>query len=333
MDYVQQQDESREGDSKDRIKSMNKSRLSVEKYVLFYLRGKHMFGSFYGWYLKCQSDTQTLAVIPAVHNTGDKRACSIQVITDNDAWTVVFPADSFRRTKRNMFIGENRFGEKGIYLAIRTPQAAIRGKLEFGPLSPLKYDIMGPFAFVPFMECRHSVLSMYHSVRGNVCINEKKYSFENAIGYWEGDRGRSFPKEYLWTQCFFECGALMLSVADIPMAGIHFTGVIGVVLWQGKEYRIATYLGARAVKIQNKTVRIVQGDLELDARLLEASKRPLKAPVKGDMVRTIHESAACRAAYRFRRQGRTLFAFETDRASFEFECFTAFHPVEGSNLR
>lgn len=23
--------------------------------------------SFYGWYMKCQSDTQTLAVIPAVH--------------------------------------------------------------------------------------------------------------------------------------------------------------------------------------------------------------------------------------------------------------------------
>ena len=27
----------------------------------------------------------------------------------------------------------------------------------------------------------------------------------------------------------------MLSVADIPMAGIRFTGIIGVVLWRGKE--------------------------------------------------------------------------------------------------
>lgn len=43
----------------------------------------------------------------------------------------------------------------------------------------------------------------------------------------------------------------MLSVADIPMAGIHFTGIIGAILWMGKEYRIATYLGARVVKIQN----------------------------------------------------------------------------------
>ena len=83
--------------------------------------------------------------------------------------------------------------------------------------------------------------------------------------------------------------------------------------------RMATYLGAGVVQIQNNMVRVKQGNLELDARLLEASGRPLKAPAKGDMVRTIHESASCRAFYRFCKKGRTLFAFETDRASFEFE--------------
>ena len=278
-----------------------------------------MSGSFYGWYLKCQSDTQTLAVIPAVHNVGRKRTCSIQIITDNDAWTATFTTDVFQRTKRNIFIGENQFGEEGIHLAIHTPQLTVKGKLDFGPLCPLKYDIMGPFALVPFMECRHSVWSMRHSVQGNVYINGQKYSFHNAWGYWEGDQGRSFPKEYVWTQCCFSGGSLMLSVADIPMAGIHFTGVIGAVLWQGKEYRIATYLGARVVQIQNNMVRVIQGNLELDAQLLEASERPLKAPAKGDMVRTIHESASCRAFYRFRKKDCTLFAFETDRASFEFE--------------
>lgn len=278
-----------------------------------------MYNSFYGWYLKCQSDTQTLAVIPAVHNAKNKRTCSIQVITDDDAWIVTFNGDLFKRTRRNIYIGENRFGDKGIRLEIHTPQLSVRGHLHFGALFPLKYDIMGPFALVPFMECRHSVWSIRHSVKGTVCINGQNYSFQNAWGYWEGDQGRSFPKEYIWTQCSFSDGAIMLSVADIPMAGIHFTGIIGAILWRGKEYRIATYLGARVVRIQNKAVRVVQGSLELDVRLLEASERPLKAPTKGNMVRTIHESASCRAFYRFRKNGRTLFAFETDRASFEFE--------------
>lgn len=111
----------------------------------------------------------------------------------------------------------------------------------------------------------------------------------------------------------------MLSVADIPIAGIHFTGIIGVVLWRGKEYRIATYLGAGVVQIKNKMVRVIQGNMELDVRLIETFERPLRAPANGKMIRTIHESASCRAFYRFRKGGCTLFAFETDRASFEFE--------------
>lgn len=274
---------------------------------------------FYGWYLKCQSATQTLAVIPAVHQTEGKRTCSIQIITEDDAWTVKYPVDALRRNRKMIAIGDSRFGESGIRLAIRRPDLTVTGELTFGDLSPLKYDIMGPFSFVPFLECRHSVRSMRHSVCGTVRINGQTYAFPSAWGYWEGDRGRSFPKEYIWTQCCFSGGSLMLSVADIPIAGFHFRGIIGVVLWHGRQYRIATYLGARVVRIGNGTVRVIQGNLQLDAKMLEMTKRPLMAPKKGNMVRTIHESAASRARYRFRKGGRTVFAFETDRASFEYE--------------
>ena len=123
-----------------------------------------MYGSFYGWYLKCQSASQTLAVIPAIHQTKRKQTCSIQIITNTNAWTVDFPADAFHRTKKHISIGENQFGENGIRLAIHTPELSISGALDFASLSPLKYNIMGPFAFVPFLECRHSVFSMQHSV-------------------------------------------------------------------------------------------------------------------------------------------------------------------------
>lgn len=274
---------------------------------------------FYGWYLKCQSDTQTLAVIPALHRAGRKCTCSIQFITEKESWTVIFPGNTFWQSGKCISIGENQFGVNGIRLTVNTPDLTVKGKLSFGSLSPLKYDIMGPFALVPFMECRHSVWSMQHLVNGNVCINGQNYSFQNGYGYWEGDRGRSFPKEYVWTQCCFMGGSLMLSVADIPMAGVHFTGIIGFVLWQGKEYRLATYLGAKAVRIRNGMIRIVQRNLELEIRLLENAGSPLKAPMKGDMVRTIRENPSCRAFYQFKKNGQVQFAFETDKASFEYE--------------
>lgn len=276
-------------------------------------------GWFYGWYFKCQSDTQTLAVIPAVHQTGRKRTCSVQVITEKQSWTISLPGEAFRRRGGTIFIGKNRFGERGIRLALCIPGLKVKGKLAFGALFPLKYNIMGPFSLIPFLECRHSIRSMKHKVWGTVSVNGKEYSFDGAKGYWEGDRGRSFPREYIWTQCSFERGALMLSVADIPIAGFHFRGIIGVVLLDGREYRLATYLGAKTAGIKNGLVRVIQGRLELEAELIKRAGKPLKAPAEGSMVRTIHESAACRARYCFRKGSRTLLDFETDRASFEYE--------------
>lgn len=278
-----------------------------------------MHNFFYGWYLKCQSDMQTLAVIPAIHKTENKCTCSIQIITEDGAWIIPYAVDDFHQGRRVIKIGNNRFGKRGFKLAIHTPELTAKGIIGFGPLSPLKYDIMGPFSLIPFLECRHSVFSMRHTVRGKIQVNGQEYDFSDAWGYWEGDQGRSFPSEYAWTQCCFADGSLMLSVADIPLAGFHFTGVICAVLYKNREYRLATYLGAKVMQIHRGRIRITQGDLELEARLLRRTGKVLKAPKEGDMVRTIRESVACSAFYRFRQGKRTLFEFETDGASFEYE--------------
>lgn len=276
---------------------------------------------FCGWYFKCQSDTQTLAVIPAVHKSKEGKSCSVQLITDKGAWNVCFPYADFHKPKNGFHIqvAKNYFGKDGIKLCLNTPDCSAVGSVRFGALSPIQYDIMGPFRYVPFMECRHSVVSMKHAVNGELCINEANYRFQDAVGYIEGDRGYSFPKEYAWTQCSFEGGSLMLSVADIPFGLLHFTGVICAIFWQGKEYRMATYLGAKAIRIENGEIVICQGDMVLSVKLIEKYTHPLLAPVSGIMSRTIHESAACRASYCFQESGHTLFSFETAKASFEYE--------------
>lgn len=216
-------------------------------------------------------------------------------------------------------MGENVFDTSGIRIYLKNSACTVEGEVCFGQFAPIRYNIMGPFQYVPFMECRHSVVSMRHSVTGKMSVNGDVFNFDNALGYIEGDRGRSFPKEYIWTQCHFEGGSLMLSAADIPMLGLHFTGIIGVILWRSQEYRIATYLGARALKIADQEITIRQGDKLFTARLIEKKSHPLNAPVSGEMSRTIHESAACKANYRFEIGGEPVFDFMTDRASFEYE--------------
>lgn len=274
---------------------------------------------FRGWYFKLQNQEETIAFIPAKHTDA-----SLQIITKNTSYCVPFEGRQYKEYERPFCVrlGHNVFGEMGIELNIVTSALTVQGRVTFQNWSPLAYDIMGPFCFVPFMECRHSVRSMAHRVDGYIVINGKQYVFKNGRGYIEGDRGRSFPKEYVWTQCHFEDAgpcSLMLSVADIPLAGMHFTGVISAILWRGREYRLATYLGARAVCIGEGRVVIRQGPYTLTAQLLERGGHTLQAPVAGDMSRRIRESAACKARYSFSRHGQVLFALDTDRAAFEYE--------------
>ena len=141
----------------------------------------------------------------------------------------------------------------------------------------------------------------------------------DGTGYIEGDRGESFPREYLWTHCNYEENSIMLSVAEIPMLGRSFTGIIGFVYLKGKEYRIATYLGAKVVKMGNNFVEIKQGRFKLTAKLMKENSHKLNAPVGGCMSRLIKESVACEAEYSFSVSDKQILDFTTSNASFEYE--------------
>lgn len=274
---------------------------------------------FCGWYYRCQSDNQTLAIIPSVHKTKACNFYTIQLITDTEAFHTQFPYDDFKKNENEIRIGDNRFGKSGVSLDVHAPGFCAQGAVRFGAFTPIKYDIMGPFQYIPFMQCRHSVYSMRHWVDGEIRFNGVPYVFHNAVGYVEGDRGHSFPKEYIWTQCSFPEGALMLSVADIPLGKFHFTGVIGIVLLHGKEYRLATYLGAKAVKIKDGEIVVKQGRYCLTVKQLSLPGHPLQAPVSGAMTRTIHEHPSCKVYYRFTDDDVTLLELEAPNAAFEYE--------------
>lgn len=271
---------------------------------------------FKGWYFKCSGENQTIAFIPSFHCGNNT---FLQIITDDNAFCLPFSRLKYREAPLSVKIGNNVFSEKGIKLDIKTDKLTAQGALRFDELTPIRYDIMGPFKFVPFMQCRHSVYSMSHSVSGKLTLNGKQYVFHKGTGYIEGDCGTSFPKRYVWTQCHFTNGSLMLSAADIPLFGVCFTGIICVVMLNGKEYRIATYLGAKLKHIGNNTITVSQGGYELTARLIKKNAHPLSAPINGEMCRTIHESASCTAYYQFSYKGITLCEFTSNRASFEFE--------------
>ena len=274
-----------------------------------------------GWYFQCQSKEQTLAVIPSIHVSKGKRTGCVQLITNTGNWSASLPYAKLQTNGGRIcaVMGENVFSYKGIRLSLHTDSLDAEGMIRFGRISPIRYDIMGPFRYVPFMECRHSVFSMQHTVNGRLRINGVDYIFQDGTGYIEGDRGYSFPKHYAWTQYGFNGGSLMLSVAEIPLGPASFTGTIGIVQMNGEEYRLATYLGAKVIRLQDNQIAVRQGNLMLTAQLLGKNAFDLQAPKAGAMDRLIRENVSCPAYYRFYQGEKMLFHLDAKDASFEYE--------------
>ena len=280
---------------------------------------------FEGWYLKHQNKSgQTLALIPALHiDSAGRRTASLQVISNRGTWWLEYPGAQFQadRKRFQVRVGQASFSCQGVSLHVEQNGLSLHGALRYGPFTTLRSDIMGPFRLFAGMQCSHGVLSIGHSLQGTLVLNGAPFDFSNGLGYIETDRGRSFPSAYLWTQCLWdgpERGSLMLAAATVPLPIGGFTGCICSVFYRGREYRLATYHGAKLEEWSSTGAVIRQGKYRLQAELLEAQGQALHAPVEGRMERTIHESLCARVRYCFWRGKELLFQHTDPYASFEY---------------
>lgn len=268
-----------------------------------------------GWYMKQQQDDDVFAVI-AGRSTEE---AYLQIVTPNESYFIPYPLASFRHHEKSLQVGESFFTPAGMNLHVHEPGINIEGRFQFSNLTPLRYDIMGPFALLP-METKHIVFSMRHHVEGTVTFNGKTHPFHNAVGYMEGDQGHSFPQGYTWLQSVDlpHNASVMLAIATIPLGLIHFTGCIGVVSLDDKEYRFATYLGVHIEQSSETCVAVSQGELQLRVDIPKTRGHRLQAPLQGTMQKPIRESPAVPARFLFKKGEKTLLESEDALTSFEY---------------
>ena len=268
-----------------------------------------MSGKFSGYYFRHQKNGRTVAFIPGVSDDG----AFIQVITDRRSYHFEFPSAVM---SSEITIGKCRFSADGIHIDL----PGIRGDILYSDFVPVKSDIMGPFRFFP-MECRHKIVSMRHKLSGSLKIENEIYDFEGGAGYIEGDSGRSFPKKYVWLQAndFADGSSVLMSVAEIPFCGLHFGGCICVVMNGEKEYRLATYLGARTVLCGNSIV-VYQGGLRLTADILSMGTGfPLASPRDGKLNGITKENNDAKVHFQLTCKGNVICNLLS--VSSGFECF------------
>lgn len=280
-------------------------------------------GYFEGWYFKHRSEDLTLGIIAAYHiDLQGRKKASIQVITKDQSFIVWYPGSEFYASEDRLFIqiGNNIFYEHGCRLSIN---AHLKGNLRYGTFRPLAYDIMGPFQYLPGMQCRHGVISMAHKISGSLILNGQYMDFRKGTGYIETDRGHTFPEKYMWLQCE-EMDTLpfsiMAAVATVPVGKLHFTGCICAISYRGSQYRLATYRNVRIHQCDDRILWLSQGKYTLLIQLDECNKShtlPLKAPVSGCMSRSIRECLAGKARFRFWENRKLLFDIASSHVSIE----------------
>lgn len=269
--------------------------------------------AFEGWYLKHQKGDVTVAFIPGQAND----TAFIQIITNKDTYNAKYPLSAYKM-REALSVGDCVFSKTGIKIDINTP-IRVFGEIAYSQITPIQYDIMGVFKYFP-MECRHGVISMRHTLSGSLCIDGKTVDFDGGVGYIEQDSGTSFPESYLWLQCndFDDNSSIMVSIAKIPFLGFRFMGCICIVYYQGIEYRLATYLGVKIKRFNEKKIILEQGKYRLEIDVEKKGAKALHAPAQGRMTRTIHECASCRARFQFTKKGSVVFDAQSDHASYEF---------------
>lgn len=301
-----------------------------------YFHGKNKKRSYYeGWYFKQTRKGELLAFIPgiSIDKKGSKKAF-IQIVSTDGSYQAEFDYKDTYISENSLFIrmGENEFSKHGLKVNINKAKSLdpdkqsnelfqCHGKLYYTHLTPLQSDIMGPFRWIPFMECNHGVISMRHRVTGSITLDKKQFMFYDNMGYIEKDWGTSFPNKYFWLQCNdFATGnaSIMISVAEIPFLGTKFTGCICSVYLNGKEYRLATYNKVKIRKLSNNQILVQQGDLILEISLQPSDEHTLFAPDRGNMIRKINETTLGTASFRFQAEGKILFEETSKNVSYEW---------------
>jgi len=288
---------------------------------------------FEGWYFKNTNEKGGISFIPGISIDKDGRKAFIQIITKDSSYYVSYDINDFSFSHEPFYIklGKSFFSKDIIHIDIKdsSQKLNVYGDIKYSNSMNIDTDllnpnIMGPFSYIPFMECNHAVISMRSRVDGLININHNKIKFKNGIGYIEKDWGCSFPKTYIWTQGnnFKDSNAsFMLSIADIPFKVFNFKGIISSLIIDGKEYRFATYNNTKLIKYEvgDNGVNIVlkNGKYYLEIKGDYDKGLKLIAPVKGKMKKDILESISASIFVTLKKGNEVIFSNSSKNCGLE----------------
>lgn len=278
---------------------------------------------FEGWYFKNINSQKGISFIPGINMDDTGAKAFIQIITNNSSYFVNYNIEDFKFNANPFWIsiGDNSFSKEkmDIHIEDKSQNLKICGNITYSNSKNIHTNIfspniMGPFSYIPFMECNHAIISMENIINGCIKINDETIHFNEDKGYIEKDWGCSFPKSYIWCQGnhFQKTNAsFMFSIADIPFKLFTFKGFICVFLMNNKEFKFTTYNHAKLVEYEKKedffNITFKKDLYSLNIKSKYDKGLKLAAPVKGKMTKDIFESISASVTVTLKKKEEIVF--------------------------
>jgi len=289
---------------------------------------------FEGYYIKIVDAPQgvALALIPGVSYNAEGIGHAFIQVLDGIAKTAEYHEFSledfaYAKTGFDLRIGNSSFHESGIEVDLPNLKLSLKHVSSISwPWKWWSPGAMGPFSFVPGMECRHGVVSLHHTVRGSLrtLSTDGTQALKNepvlqlspqAVGYIEKDWGRSFPRGWVWLQTNHLEGetdpcCLMVSAGRVPWITGAFRGFITAIHFRGRFIPFTTYNGARfELTLEDNYARMEfsRKGIKLSITAFHAPGVDLISPILGDgMLGRVNESMQATARVRLTEHNHTL---------------------------
>lgn len=294
---------------------------------------------FEGWYFRLtdKDGRNPIAIIPGISTSKNEPHAFIIILdgTDKRSYRFKYPISSysFVDSPFSVSVDQSHFSLSNITMNTQG-DFPMEGTLYFTGGRPWRGSFFNPKAmgfigFIPFLQCYHGVLRMSCKIQGVLTFNGTTIDYSGGCCYMEKDWGPSFPSSWIWSQSSHfpdRTSSAMISVATIPLAGTSFTGFIFGLDSHERFYRMATYTGARILRLKTWSggAEIVLEDRFLQAELGLGQGRdrvdPLPFPAdKGLMSGLIEESLDAELSIRITRKldNQTLFEGTGTRAGLE----------------
>lgn len=145
---------------------------------------------------------------------------------------------------------------------------------------------MGPFSYIPFMECNHAILSMQNCIQGSININ-----------------------------------SFMFSIADIPFKFLNFRGIICVLLIDNNEFKFTTYNNTKLIEYDvnsnSLNITLKKGYYYLNIKSTYNEGFKLLAPIKGKMEKDIFESISSSITLTLKKDNTVIFSDTSTKCGVE----------------